>query len=64
MVLADYLKLTSQSLRAFASQIGITPQGVHKYVIKERIPRPEIMAKIVAATKGAVGPADFYEASK
>lgn len=47
--------------RAMAELIGTSEPAVVKYARGERIPRPEIMHRIEAATAGRVQAADFYE---
>ena len=63
MKLADFLSAEKLSLAQFAQLAGIgSRQAVHKYATGERIPRPDQMARIVAATGGKVQPGDFYPA--
>lgn len=42
---------------------GVSAHGVSKWRRGVRIPRPDEMAKIARATKGAVQPNDFYPAA-
>jgi len=49
------------SYGAFAKRIGCTRQSVHRFCADQRIPRPEVMAAISAATNGAVSISDFYD---
>ena len=45
----------------FAERIGITRQAVHRYRANKRRPtNSELLAKITAATDGAVTANDFY----
>lgn len=60
MHLRTYLETNKVTIPAFAGAIGVTVQAVHRYVNGERKPRPEVMDKIKAATKGNVQPNDFY----
>lgn len=62
MKLADYLKATNTSMSDMADSIGVKVPSVHRYAAGQRIPHPDIMAKVVSATKGAVQPNDFYPA--
>lgn len=48
-----------QTLEAFASEIGTTKGVVWKWE-NGTIPRPPQMQKIIEATGGKVGPADWY----
>jgi len=60
MKLADYLALTKTSISGFADKIEVKQQTCSRYVSGSRIPHPSVMTRIVAATKGAVQPNDFY----
>lgn len=60
MTLRDYLSKRQMTGREFAAVIGVHDVSVYRYLCGERIPRPKVMARIVAATDGEVGPADFY----
>jgi len=60
MRLRAYLDGHDISISAFAEAIGVSVQAVHRYLGGDRIPRPEVMQRIVVQTKGAVRPDDFY----
>ena len=46
----------------FARLIGVgSRMAVLRYRRGERIPRPDVMRRIVEVTQGQVGPADFYD---
>jgi predicted transcriptional regulator len=60
MTLSEYLKSKESTQEAFASLIGVSQAAVDRYVKIKRIPRPEIMQRIVSATGGAVQPNDFH----
>jgi predicted transcriptional regulator len=60
MKLADYLAQEGLSEAAFAERIGVTQAAVNRYK-KDRVPEPEPMRAIVAATGGAVQPNDFFD---
>jgi transcriptional regulator with XRE-family HTH domain len=60
MQLRDHLSAEKVSIPDFARAIGVSVQTVHRYLSGERIPRPEIMQKIKAATDGKVQPNDFF----
>lgn len=62
MELATYLDQNGTSLTDFAGKIGTTIEAVRKYKSKERMPKPDIMARITAATDGQVTANDFYQA--
>jgi hypothetical protein len=45
---------------AFARQIRVSAQAMHRYLDGARIPRPEILARIAEVTDGRVQPNDFF----
>lgn len=61
MTLDDFLKNepTKMSHAAFAKKIGVEQATVSRYANGERFPSPEIILKIVKATKGKVTAADL-----
>lgn len=62
MKLSDFLTRNGISPAAFAARIGVCEaKSVYRYLRGERIPAPEIMARIWTESGGAVGPADFHE---
>ena len=60
MRLRDYLARRNLTLTKFAAELGVSPEAVRRYVSGLRVPRPEIMARIVDRTGGAVQPNDFF----
>lgn len=46
--------------KMFAAQVGVTKQAVLFWIEGVRKPRPEALARIVAATNGTVTADDFY----
>ena len=61
MKLSTYMKNRKLGAADLAREIGVSPQAVRRYCSGERIPAPEVMRRIVAATGGAVQPNDFYD---
>ena len=61
MRLADWLKSFDGGVKGFADQIGVHFTNVYRYLAGVRMPRPGVMQRIAAVTKGAVTAADFYE---
>lgn len=59
MRLKDYLKAAGMTRAEFAKMVGCEQPTVSRY-LRGRVPAPEVMARIVAATNGAVTPNDFY----
>jgi DNA-binding transcriptional regulator YdaS (Cro superfamily) len=60
MRLSQYLAENDIGKAAFADLIGVSIQAVYRYANGERIPTPDIMRQIKAATEGKVTPNDFY----
>ena len=63
MLLSSYLASNRLTLAKFADQIGVSAPAVHRYA-HGRVPAPAIMRRIMLATGGAVGPADFYSVAQ
>ena len=62
MKLSDFMAARGLPDAEFARLIGVgSRMAVMRYRRGERIPRPEVMRRIVEVTNGAVGPADFYD---
>lgn len=61
MTLSEYLRQHDLTAASFAERIGVATMTVCRYAKGQRIPRRAIMARIVAATGGAVGPQDFFD---
>lgn len=61
MRLDEYISVTEGvTVGGFARQIGVDAVSVNRYCRGQRIPREPVMTAIVRATRGAVGPEDFY----
>ncbi|MBK8246227.1 MAG: helix-turn-helix transcriptional regulator [Gemmatimonadetes bacterium] len=60
MNLEAWMRATSLTDAAMAGRIGVSTFAVRKYRRAERIPTPQIMARIVEATAGQVTANDFY----
>jgi hypothetical protein len=61
MELSAYMQKTGKSVSGMAGEIGVSAMALRYWLTRKRIPRPGTMSRIVAATGGAVGPADFYD---
>ena len=59
MKLSEYLSQNKIDLAVFAVEIGVTREALRLWLAGERTPRPKLMAKIKAATNGAVTSSDF-----
>ncbi|MCX5571458.1 hypothetical protein [Kaistia nematophila] len=61
MKLADYLAAEKISHAAFADLIGVSQAAVTRYARGARFPHRVVLAKIKAATNGAVTFTDFLD---
>ncbi len=61
MKLRDFMMAREMSEAQFGRLLGIGQATINRYARGERIPRPEVMRRIVEVTDGMVGPADFYD---
>lgn len=61
MRLSDYLEKNRLTQTAFAELIGADQGQIARYVSGERLPRRDLMQKIIDATDGAVTPNDFFQ---
>ncbi|MBN34769.1 MAG: glutamine synthetase [Rhodospirillaceae bacterium] len=61
MRLGDFLSTAGFSVRDFAKAVNVTEAAMSRYVSGKRLPRAEIMQRIVEATEGEVEPNDFFE---
>jgi len=61
--LSDYLTAQKLPFADFGHRVGVTGESVRLWVHGKRVPRPDVMARIVDATGGAVQPGDFYPTS-
>lgn len=62
MTLAEFIAQEQMTPAEFARRSGLSKQTVHKYLNGLRVPRPEQMAAITAATDGKVTGSDCYAA--
>jgi transcriptional regulator with XRE-family HTH domain len=60
MNLRTYLDQKKISPARFAGSIKVSVAALHRYLGGERIPRPEVLERIVEATDGTVQPNDFF----
>lgn len=59
--LDEFLGQDPEVAKRFAQRIEVAPFSVRRYRLGQKIPKPEVMNKIVRATGGAVMPNDFYD---
>ena len=63
MKLRTHLEATHTPVPEFAKRIGVSVAALHRYLTGQRLPRPDVMEKIVRETQGSVQPNDFFEFS-
>jgi DNA-binding transcriptional regulator YdaS (Cro superfamily) len=63
MKLSEWFDLTKRQKRAFAADIGVTPQMISAYCKGDIWPTKERMKLIAEKTKGAVTANDFLQES-
>ena len=62
MNLSSYMKMHNLDDDALAARIGdCSASAVRKWKYGHRVPRPDQMARIIAATAGEVTPNDFFD---
>jgi glutamine synthetase len=61
MKLGNFLSESGFSVRDFAKTVNVTEAAMSRYVSGKRLPRTEIMQRIVDASHGEVQPNDFFE---
>ena len=60
MTLKQYLSQQGMPCRVLAEKIGVKTETVWRYAKTGRVPRPDILNRIVEATDGTVQHRDFY----
>lgn len=63
MQLSKFLEERGETIAEFAERINLSHEAVRRYAARERIPRADIMPRIIEATAGQVQPNDFFEAA-
>jgi transposase len=61
LTLGRYLERQRMTPLAFSLRIGVSDETVRRYVRGIRVPESPIMKRIIAETRGAVMPNDFFE---
>lgn len=64
MKLRPYLDEQNITPADFARMIKVEPASVHRYLTGERIPRMEILGRIIQVTRGAVQANDFFASAQ
>ena len=61
MDLQKFIDQQGMTRKAFAEQVGVTPEAVRLWMCGKRIPRPRLLREIMLATGGAVTVYDFIK---
>lgn len=61
MKLGPYLSKEKITPGVFAEKIGVSVQAVHRYIADDRVPKLDVMKRIVEQTGGQVQPNDFFD---
>lgn len=61
MTLNDYMKNNGMTDQTLADTLGVSRSAVTQYRLGDRMPKPEILVKLVAATENQVSPIDLVE---
>ena len=64
MTLKQFLNLQKISMKEAAAQLSVPYEYIRRYINEGVIPSKDRMLRIVAWSKGAVQPNDFYEEPK
>lgn len=59
MTLSDYMRGEGMTDDAMSKKIGVSRSAVTQYRLGDRMPKPEIMLRLVKATGNAVSPLDL-----
>jgi transcriptional regulator with XRE-family HTH domain len=59
MTLNDYMRGEGMTDDAMSKKIGVSRSAVTQYRLGDRMPKPEIMLRLVEATGNAVSPLDL-----
>jgi transcriptional regulator with XRE-family HTH domain len=59
MTLNDYMKNNGLNDQKLADKVGVSRSAITQYRLGDRMPKPEILVKLVAATGNEVSPLDL-----
>ena len=59
MTLSDYMRGEGMTDDAMSKKIGVSRSAVTQYRLGDRMPKPEIMLRLVKATGNLVSPLDL-----
>ena len=62
--LDEWIFNQASTRKKLADNLGISEASLSRYLSGDRIPKPEIMRKIIEVTNGIVNPQSFYSVNK
>jgi transcriptional regulator with XRE-family HTH domain len=64
MTLNDYMKNNGMTDQKLADELGVSRSTVTQYRLGDRMPRPEILLRLLAATDNQVSPVELVGSLK
>ena len=61
MTLNEYMKNNQINDQKLADKVGVSRSAITQYRLGDRMPRPEILVRLVEATDNQVGPIDLVK---
>lgn len=61
MKLADWIEVKGLKSKWVAAQLRVSPTTLSMYCTEQRVPRPDVMRRIIQLTDGHVEPNDFFD---
>lgn len=61
MLLSEWMRESNVNDQALSERLGVSRSAVTQYRLGDRMPRPEIMVKLVQETENQVSPIDLVE---
>ncbi len=62
--LDEWIFNQASTRKKIADNLGISEASLSRYLSGDRVPKPEIMKKIIEVTNGIVNPQSFYSIKK
>jgi transcriptional regulator with XRE-family HTH domain len=59
MTLNDYMKNNGLNDQKLADKVGVSRSAITQYRLGDRMPKPEILVKLIAATDNEVSPLEL-----
>ena len=61
MTLNDYMKNNQINDQKLADKVGVSRSAITQYRLGDRMPRPEILVRLIEATDNQVSPIDLVK---